>query len=409
MRGGCGASETRTMERPQEPTDSMTKYAVFHTEIDDSAAAGTYLGAEISAAFEGESPDVVILFASARFKYQQLLGALDASCHPQHLVGCSSAGEFTSAASATGSACAVAIRSTEMEFGVSLARGLRSDLPAAAESLAANLGGLKRHDYRYHAALVLTDALAGHVEQFIEQLTVHTAGTYQFFGGGAGDDAQFQRTYVFYGSEAIADAAVALEILSNKRLGIGVAHGWQQAGPAMRVTESSGTDLVSLNATSACEAFEEHAEATQQRFDRSTSLPFFLHNVIGIETDGGDKLRVPLGVKPEGAVVLAAEVPAGSTARIMCTGNESAARAASEACRRALQQLDGERPGVAIFFDCAATRLRMGKDFGLELEALSASLGTPFAGCNTYGQIARAEGQFNGFHNCTAVVCILPD
>jgi hypothetical protein len=29
-------------------------------------------------------------------------------------------------------------------------------------------------------------------------------------------------------------------------------------------------------------------------------------------------------------------------------------------------------------------------------------------GCNTHGQIARAEGQFEGFHNCTAVVCLLP-
>lgn len=31
------------------------------------------------------------------------------------------------------------------------------------------------------------------------------------------------------------------------------------------------------------------------------------------------------------------------------------------------------------------------------------------AGCNTYGQIARAEGQFSGFHNCTAVVCVIPE
>ena len=31
-----------------------------------------------------------------------------------------------------------------------------------------------------------------------------------------------------------------------------------------------------------------------------------------------------------------------------------------------------------------------------------------YVGCNTHGQIARAEGQFGGFHNCTAVVCVLP-
>ena len=27
----------------------------------------------------------------------------------------------------------------------------------------------------------------------------------------------------------------------------------------------------------------------------------------------------------------------------------------------------------------------------------------------SYGQIARADGQFSGFHNCTAVVCVLPE
>jgi hypothetical protein len=32
----------------------------------------------------------------------------------------------------------------------------------------------------------------------------------------------------------------------------------------------------------------------------------------------------------------------------------------------------------------------------------------PYAGFNTYGQIAQSAGQFSGFHNCTAVVCVLP-
>lgn len=389
--------------------ESMTRSTVTHTALDDSAAAGRYLGSRIAAAFGDTPPDVVILFASSRYDYSQLLGAIDSTCHPKNLVGCSSAGEFTSDASASGSACAIAIQSQEMEFGVSVARGLRADVQGAAKTLAVNLRGFKRHDYRYHSALILTDALAGHVEQFVEQLTVHTAGTYQFFGGGAGDDAKFQRTHVFCGTEAVSDAAAALEILSKKPIGIGVAHGWAQAGPPMRVTEASGNDLVSLNAVPASEAFQEHAEVTQQPFDRAESLPFFLHNVLGMETASGDKLRVPLGVKPDGSVALAAEIPVGSTTRIMCTQNASAAAAASEACRRALEQLKGERPAVAIFFDCAATRLRMGRDFGLELQALGTTLGTEFAGCNTYGQIARAEGQFNGFHNCTAVVCILPD
>ena len=59
--------------------------------------------------------------------------------------------------------------------------------------------------------------------------------------------------------------------------------------------------------------------------------------------------------------------------------------------------------------DCVATRLRLGKEFDDELAAVSRELGdVPFAGFNSYGQVVRAEGQFSGFHNCTAVVCVLP-
>jgi hypothetical protein len=51
----------------------------------------------------------------------------------------------------------------------------------------------------------------------------------------------------------------------------------------------------------------------------------------------------------------------------------------------------------------------MGKEFDLEMDAMKEALGhAKFAGCNTYGQIARVEGQFSGFHNCTATVCVFP-
>jgi hypothetical protein len=177
----------------------------------------------------------------------------------------------------------------------------------------------------------------------------------------------------------------------------------------MRVTEAAETRVVSLNATAAAEVFAAHAAATAQRFDPTDPLPFFLHNVIGVEDGVHQKLRVPLAVEAAGAVACATEVPAGAIAHIMGTSTPSAAAAATRATQAALAQLGGRSPAAALFFDCAATRLRMGRDFDLELGALREALGAaPYAGCNTFGQIARAEGQFSGFHNCTAVVCLLP-
>jgi hypothetical protein len=95
--------------------------------------------------------------------------------------------------------------------------------------------------------------------------------------------------------------------------------------------------------------------------------------------------------------------------RIMSTNSESAAIAARRATCAAVEALGESPPGGALFFDCVATRLRLGDAFNFELGMVADSLaGAPFVGCNTYGQIARSDSQFSGFHNCTAVVLALP-
>ncbi|MGQ0815229.1 MAG: FIST signal transduction protein [Gemmatimonadota bacterium] len=384
------------------------KAAVVQTRLRD-AAAGEDLGRQIREQLGNSAPHAIILFASPDNDYVALLTALSAACAPAALVGCSSAGEFTSDSQGVGLACAVALHAPEMQFSAALGRGLAADRDRAAAELVAGFRGVGAHEFRYRTAIVLTDALAGYAEEFVERLTVLTGGTYGFAGGGAGDDARFERTHVFFATTAVSDAAVALEILSNQPVGIGVQHGWRPASPPLRVTEAEAARLASLNAIRAAEVFEEHAQKTGQQFDATKPLPFFLHNVLGVQTEGGVKLRVPLGVDEQGCISCAAEVPVGTTAHIMATATDSAVAATQAAARAALAQLDGAEPGVALFFDCVATRLRMGKEFGLELASLSEELGgARFAGFNTYGQIARAEGQFSGFHNCTAVVCVLP-
>lgn len=387
----------------------MTVSAVAQTDLPDSRAAGEALAARMLDGLGGAAPDALIVFASPVYDYGALLGALHERCRPGVMVGCSSAGEFTTGVQQEHSACAVGLRSDAMRFVAGIGHGVSADRAAVAAGIVDAFGAADLHAYPHRAALVLTDALAGHADDLIEQLTLRTAGAYRFFGGGAGDDGRFQRTHVFFGTEAVSDAAVALEIASTKPLGIGVRHGWQPASEPMRVTEADGMRVVSLDATPAAEVFEEHAARTGQSFERAAPLPFFLQNVVGVDTGAGYKLRVPLGVDERGAVSVAAEVPAGATAHIMGTTARSAAVAAAEAAADAVGQLNGNPAAVALFFDCVATRLRLGAEFQGELRALRDALGpVPYAGCNTYGQVARANGQFGGFHNCTAVVCVLP-
>lgn len=386
----------------------MTTIAAVHTDCTDASAAGTDLARQIASTLDG-APDAVIVFASAALDHLALLAALDAACRPGVLVGASSAGEFTHQCSGVGTASALALRSPHMQLRASLARGIKGRSREAARAVVDGFTGAAPAHFAYRAALVMTDALAGHADEFVEEMTVLTSGRYLLAGGGAGDDARFTRTHVFLGTEAYTDAAVALEILSEKPIGVGVGHGWRPAGGVLRATEVDGMRLVGLNGLPAVEAFERHAQAQGQAFDRADPLPFFLHNILGIDTGNGHRLRVPLAIDADGAVLCAAEIPEHARVHIMTADAASAASAAFDATQAAVAALGAATPAAAVFFDCVATRLRLGDEFGFELAQVSRALdGAPFVGCNTYGQIARADGQFNGFHNCTAVVLTLP-
>jgi hypothetical protein len=388
----------------------MTETHSAMTDQRDSALAGKELGRAMREAFHGAAPDAIVLFASAQHDYEALLGALAQEAGTDVIAGASSAGEFVNGSRGEGRVSAMGLRSDQMRFSVGLGQGVAADVRQAAQRAIASFEGIERPSLPYRSALVMTDALAGHTDPLVEELTLQTGGNYRFFGGGAGDDGRFDTTHVFAGRGAYTDAVVALEILSARPVGVGVAHGWEPTGEGMRVTEAAGNRLVSLNGAPAVHAFQEHAELTGQKLDLKEPLPFFLHNVIGIRGSDGYRLRVPLAVQDDGAILCAAAVPEGSIVHIMKTSAASAVLAARQATSEALRALAGARPAAAFVFDCVATRLRLGREFENELEACAGLLEPAgFVGCNTYGQIARAEGQFSGFHNCTAVVCVLPE
>lgn len=387
----------------------MLKFVIVSTGEEDSSAAGRTLGEQVRA-YHDFPPEAVILFASPRFDAASLLREFHLVAQPSQLVGCSSSGEFTQSTQGTGLACCVAIWSEDLQFQAALAQGISSDHKGAARQMAAALAEQPAAHDQFRTGILFVDALAGHTEPFLDELTVVTAGAYQFVGGGAGDDGQFSQTCVFFGSQVVDDAAVVLGIVSRLPLAVGVGHGWTPRPERLRVTHSVGNVVYSLNGLPALEVIQAQAKATGQALDAADPLPFFLHNILGIETPAGFKLRVPLALGEDGSLLMAAAIPESSTVSFMTTSSDSSAAAARKAAMSGMDQLGGDEPRFALFFDCVATRLRMGEDeFQAELTELSQAMrGVPFLGFNTHGQVARAAGQFSGFHNCTAVVCMFP-
>lgn len=388
----------------------MTKSAIAFSHNSETGQAVQELVSQIQEKLNGYIPGVIILFASPAHDYILLLKELKAAFPETNLIGGSSAGEFTSKNVSNDSVSAVAMYSDEISFSIGFAQGIQNSRETVANTLVENLKGLENYSYRYHTALVFADALSGYTDELVELLTEKTTGMYQFFGGGAGDNANFKNTHVFYNETAEKDAAVILEILSNKPVGVGISHGWKPTSEKMKVTEAEGLRLISLNAIPAAEVIEAYAKETNQVFDTENPIPFFLNNILGFEVGGSYKLRCPLAILEDGSVMLASDVPVGANVSFMSSSVEATKDAAVLATQSALTQLENNTPNVALFFDCVATRLRLGSEFPFELDRVQETLkDINYVGCNTYGQVARVNGQFSGFQNCNAVVCIIPE
>ncbi|WP_426031383.1 FIST N-terminal domain-containing protein [Caulobacter sp. DWP3-1-3b2] len=155
-----------------------------------------------------------MVFAAPSYDHSALLDELATQCPGALVVGSSSAGEFMNQEQGEGLVSALGLAGEDVRFSVGMGRDVAGDAAGAAGQITSGFNGLSDFAFPYRSALVMADALAGHADVLIDELTLATGGQYQFFGGGAGDNAQFQRTSVFCGREVLSDAAVALEILT---------------------------------------------------------------------------------------------------------------------------------------------------------------------------------------------------
>ena len=388
----------------------MTKTVSAFSRNKNPAEAGKEFAAQI--ACQIEKPDAIIVFLGGDYDLAPLLGLLKEQFPNTQIVGCSSAGEVGSRHTSKNAASALAIHSTDMLFSAGLVTGIAKGPEQAALRLLTGFRGFHENQYRYRTALVLCGATNGLAEEMITALHLETGGKYRFFGGGAGSGMEEDSTEakVFMDEEVKSDAAVALEILSTRPIGIGVRHGWTAATNPLRVTSSHGIVVESLNAIATAEIFKRHAMTTGQELNPEAPQAFFVHNAVGMRLDSGYKLRLPVALLDNDAVAFSAEIPNGATLSIMCTTDQSSTNAARIAAQEAINQLSSYKASGALLFDSAATGWRMGEVFHETVEAVQETLGeVPLCGCNVMGQIATLKDQFSGYHNCSAVVCVFPE
>lgn len=277
----------------------------------------------------------------------------------------------------------------------------------------------------HETAFVLVDSYASRVGEFVNRLFDTYGVEITFVGGGTGRLDETATPSLFT-DEGLLDAGAI--VTSTPLSGsLGVRHGWEEVAGPLRVTDSDGRTVQTLDGEPAFDQYSKTiADHTGSQvdpdnfFDSAKAYPF------GISRVGGEVIvRDPYQVHEDGSIDCFGAVPEGEFVHIL-HGNAdklvSAAHAArgetvdddedSNSGRDAVQTEDEdetvEKEAHLFFFDCISRVLYLEDEFSREL-AVIGSEEEPMVGALTIGEIANDGRGHLEYYNKTAVVASLTE
>ncbi len=215
-------------------------------------------------------------------------------------------------------------------------------------------------------------------------------------GGLAGDGPRFQKTYTLINDTVSTDTAVALGFKGGEiKISYGSAGGWEPFGLERRVTRAVSNVLYELDGKPALQLYKEYLGEKAKELPSSGLLYPLCMLKEGIAVGGEDAasgglIRTILSVdEKEGSLVLAGDMPEGSTVRLMHAKTEGLIKGAQQASAQACSPGMAGKPCLGVLISCVGRKLVMGHDVDEEVEAVKAAFGpkSVLTGFYSYGEI----------------------
>ena len=356
-------------------------------------------------------PDLTLVFSSIVFDQQQMLKGVRSVVNDSLLVGCSDAGEITTAGPDKRSVAVLTIKSDTLKCTVGIGKGISKDARLAGQEAAKQVVRSAKEDR--HLFMIMPDGLRGNGVDIIRGAQEMLGTSFPIVGGSAGDDFLFRETAQYYNNRVFVDAVPAV-LFSGEDIsvGIGVRHGWYPIGKLRRVTRARANVIKEIDGKPAIKIYEEYFDEAVESLSEEPLPRMTTMYPLGMTVPGEDEylLRNAFKVDGQGALICAGEVPEGSEVRLMMGSDQSIISAAKNAASQALNNMKGAKIEFAILFDSISRKRLLGRRSCLEIEAIKAILGqeVPLIGFYTYGEQAplRAEENIGQsyFHNESIVI-----
>jgi hypothetical protein len=215
------------------------------------------------------------------------------------------------------------------------------------------------------------------------------------FGGLAGDDKAFKKTFAFTNGEYTDNGIVAL-VLDRDRIELdGIAtSGWIGIGAEKKITRASGNIVYTIDNQPALEIYKKYLNITDNDLPQiGVDYPLML-----MREDGSSVLRAVMDVeRSSGALIFAGTVPQGSRVRFSSSSGFNVV----EHVKRDLDAYSRVFPEAdhLILFSCMARHLALGPMVDEEILAAHERWNAPLIGFFTYGEIGKnLTGRYDFFN-----------
>ncbi|MEF3697347.1 SpoIIE family protein phosphatase [Desulfolutivibrio sp.] len=370
--------------------------------VETECAAGNVIR-QCRARLAGAAPGAGIVFSSSGFDLPQLLDITAQSFPDMPLIGCTTAGQFSTALGLSlDSICLVLFVSDTVRFGVGLGRNALAD-PEGAASEAAAMARAAWPDEPASLAFAFPEAMGLTPGRLVSALSA-AFGCPVFGGFSAGEGRDDVRQ--FFGREVVRGAVPVLCMFGPVRACFAVSNSWRPVGRRVRVDAVDGARVLRIDGKTAVDFYRD---TLGPHGLPATEMPLAV-----FADDGRFAIRGPMDYDEEGGgIVFSDVVPEGAEVRITEATREGVIRDVARSLEELVRIMPADFiPDAALAFSCSTRRYILGQRSREEFELMRGHFppGLPIAGFHAYGEISPlAPGEPARFHNCTLVTVLFGD
>lgn len=245
---------------------------------------------------------------------------------------------------------------------------------------------------------IYLDCFASNKTRFTETLYQNFGFNYTYIGGGSGS-LSFQPMPCVFNNDGIFQNSAILAF-AKTTIAIGVAHGWQPISEKMKVTETDGNNIISIDWKPAIEVYssivEQHSKSSFEKegfFDLAKSYPLGM-----VKVDDEIIVRDPIMIK-DNQLVIIDQVNQGEFIQVLNGNMHSLLEGAKTAKALAMESNNYQN---VFCIDCISRVLYMNDDFQKEIDIIKGE--NTLNGILTIGEIANKGESFLDIYNKTTVV-----